>query len=330
MTAFPRTLLGIINQAQQELGLPQSSTIIGNTDPTTVQMLGMAQKTGEEIRDIPEEGWTTMGAEFNLAVTVPTTTTGNTTLNSPIITGIPSTSGLAANAWVVTGSTIPTAARIKSVDSSSQVTMTMVATGAATATPLVFAQDTYALSSDFRGPKNRTWWDRTNRWELLGPDSPQMDQWHRSGIVATGPRRHFRMVGRLQGSNPTYRLWPPPAEITAPIQIAFEYFSTDWILLQGGAPLPPAAQTFSSVWVNDTDVPVLDDRAIIDGIKWRFWKMKGFNYKDDRNDWLDLVDRLIARDGAAPTLQLAKRQHPIFISPANVQDGFFPGPVGSS
>jgi len=38
-----RTLLQIVNQAQAELGLPQSSTIIGNSDPTTVQLLAFAQ-----------------------------------------------------------------------------------------------------------------------------------------------------------------------------------------------------------------------------------------------------------------------------------------------
>jgi hypothetical protein len=47
-----------------------------------------------------------------------------------------------------------------------------------------------------------------------------------------------------------------------------------------------------------------------------------------KNDWLDYVNSLIGRDEGAATLNMVKRVNPIFISPANVQDGFFPGPVG--
>jgi hypothetical protein len=333
MTAAPRTLLAIVQQAQMELGLPEASSVIGNVDGTTLQMMACAQKIGEEIRDTPEDGWSTMHVEFDLAVPPPISTTGNITANSPVITNIPSTAGLAANAFsisgpILAGGNLPVAARILSVDSLTQVTMTMEATASGTGVGLLFGQDTFSLPSDFRNYSDRTFWDRTNRWELLGPDSPQMDQWHRSGIVVTGPRRHFRNIGRIQGVNPTFRLWPPPFEIVAPIQLAFEYISTDWICVQGGAGVPPTPQTFASTWQYDTDIPVLDDRAMIDGIKWMFWKAKGFNWAEARQDWLDLVDRLIARDGGAPTLQLAKRVHPIFISPAAIQDGFFPGPVG--
>ncbi len=64
------------------------------------------------------------------------------------------------------------------------------------------------------------------------------------------------------------------------------------------------------------------------GIKYKFWEIKGFNYSNMKNEWLDYCETLIARDEGAATLQLAKRQHPIFISPANISDGFFPGPVG--
>lgn len=327
MTAFPRTLLQIVNEAQRELGLPVAASVIGNTDPTTVQMLGLAQKTGEELRDIPEDGWRSMHVEFNLPVPSAVSMTGNVTKNSPIVSGLATTSVLASSSFMVSGQGIPTASRIISVATNS-ITMSMEATGTSTASTITFAQDTFTLSSDFRFYSNRTFWDRTNRWELLGPDSPQMDQWHRSGIVVSGPRRHFRDIGRLATVNPTWRLWPPPFDLASTLQLTFEYLSTDWISQQAGAAVPPSPPVYVSTWTYDTDVPVLDDRAMIDGIKWRFWKAKGFNWAGDRADWMDLVDRLIANDGASPTLQLAKRVHPIFISPANVQDGFFPGPVG--
>lgn len=329
MTATPRTLLQIVNQAQAELGLPVAATVIGNADPSTAQMLAMAQKIGEEIRDTPEDGWTTMHVEFNLAVSTPITgVTGNTSLNSPVITNVlPNTTGMIAGSHAVSGANIPTAARILSVNGANQITLTMEATGAATSEALSFARDTYSMPADFRSYSNKTFWDRTNHWELLGPDSPQADMYHRSGIFVTGPRRHFRNVGRIPALADTWRLWPPPFEIINPIQLSFEYITTDWISLQGGAAMPPSPPTYASTWANDTDIPVLDDRAMIDGVKWMFWKMKGFAYLDARQDWVDLVDRLIARDGGARNLQLGRPHRSIFLGSHLVQDGFWPQPT---
>jgi hypothetical protein len=320
MSAAPRTVLQIVQAAQAELGLVQSTSLVGNTtDLSAVQFLSLLNTAGEELRDFAEDGWRNMAVEFNLVVNTPITVTGNVTTNSPVITSIsPNTTGIVAGTFMVSGNSIPTAARVQSVDSSTQVTMDMECTSGANGITLVFSQDTYNLPSDYKTTTNRTWWDRTNRWELLGPDSPQMDQWHRSGIVVTGPRRHFRQIGR---SVPTqYRLWPQPSEIINPLQIVFEYQSTDWIMIGG------VSTNTSSVVTSDTDTSFLDDRALIKWLKWLRQQAKGFAYDVMRNDAIDFTDTLIARDGTAPTLQMQKRVHPIFISPSNVQDGFFSWP----
>jgi hypothetical protein len=324
VTAFaPKTCLQIANAALGELGFPQITLLNGNPDPTAVQILALLNKEGEELRDTPEDGWTAMQTEFNLIVNPPVITTGDVALNSAVIQNIPSTAGLTPGNWAVIGNFLPTAARILTVDSLTQITMTMEATGAIAQTPVTFAQDTYTIPADFKAYINRTWWDRTNRWELLGPDSPQMDQWHRSGIVVTGPRRHWRQLG--SSLNNQYRLWPPPVEIVNPIQLVYEYLSTNWVNMTGST----TSTGTNSAFTNDTDTPFLDDRALIDGLKWRFKKAKGYGgWEDDRSDYIDFVDRLIGRDGGAETLSMVKRVHPIFISPANVQDGFFPGPIG--
>ena len=169
-------------------------------------------------------------------------------------------------------------------------------------------------------------WDRTNRWELLGPDSPQMDQWHRSGIVVTGPRRHFRQLGAGGTSNESlnnFRIWPPPIEIIAPLQLVFEYLSNAAVNSLG------QGINYALKFTNDADTTLLDEQALIMGIKWMFWEIKGFgSYATLQSRWVDYVDRLAARDGAAPTLSVVKRVNPIFLSSSNVQDGFFPGPIG--
>jgi hypothetical protein len=254
---------------------------------------------------------------------VPTNTTGDLLPQSPVIQNIPTTSGLQPNYWQVSGPGIPVAARIQSVDSPTQITMDMENTNT-TLVPgaeIQFAKDTYPMPVGFDWFNNRTMWDRTNRWELLGPDSPQMDQWHRSGIVATGPRRHFRQLGPYAN---TFRIWPAPAEITSPLQLVFEYLSIAAVNVNG------AGTAYAQYFVNDDDTPLLDDQAIIMGIKWMFWEVKGFGaYATLQSRWVDYVERLAARDGAAPTLQVVRRHPSILLNQSNVQDGFWPGNSGS-
>lgn len=334
MPQTPLTLLQIINRAQAELGLPQSATIVNNTDPTTVQMFALANRCLDELRRCNEGGWTALQFEYDLVVPVPINTTGDLlTQYTNMISNIPDTSGINVppSYWTVAGNEIPQGARLLTVNDANTVTMTMEATNAdfpLNDQEIQFAQDTFPEPLGFDWFQNRTMWDRTNRWELIGPDSPQIDQWHRSGIVVTGPRRHFRQVGPgIAGVGDNFRIWPPPLELTSPLQLVFEYMSTNSIVVHGVVTNP----TYAEFFANDDDFSLLDDQAIIMGIKWMFWEIKGMgSYATMQGRWVDYVDRLIGRDGAAQTLQLSKRVAPIFLSPANVQDGFFPGPLGQT
>lgn len=309
------TLLQIIQAVTGELGLVQPSVVVGATDLQTTQLYNLCNRTGDSLKR--DHDWTVLQTLFTLDVTAPIVTTGNTSNGSAILTNIPSTAGIVAGTYVVTGSNIPVAARVLSVDSATQVTMDMVATGNATATTLTFAKDTYPENADFDRFLNGTAWDRTNRWALLGPDSPQLDEYHRSGIVTTGPRRHFRQVGNLTAG--TYRLWPPPATVDTPFQIAWEYLSLNWVRVNGGS-------TLAASMANDDDTPLLDSQAIILGTKWRFLEAKGIPTAASMQvEYRDYVAQLIARDGGAPTLNMGRRFEPYLLSPWNVQDANFPG-----
>lgn len=330
---MPKTLLQIVNQVQGELGLPQATSVIGNSDGTTTQMFNLLTGLNTELRRMHK--WTACQWEFVIEVTTALTFTGNVAANSGLITNISpavNTTALAAWTWQVQFPGIPTPSRVVSIPSSTSIQLSLVSTTAQTGVTFQAAQDTYAIPSDFDYLQNRTMWDRTNRWELLGPDSPQMDQWHQSGIVPTGPRRHFRKQNAY--SSGVFRLWPAPFEIAANLQLVFEYMSTLSVATGGNFAVPAAGYNqpanWTSNWTTDTDQPLLDDDLLIKGLKWKFWQAKGFNYSDMKNDWIDYVDEMWARDGARPTLNLVKRTNPIFISPANVQDGFFPGPAGSN
>ncbi len=305
------TLLQIIQTVCGELGLVRPSTVVASADLQTQQLYYLTNREGNELFQTTD--WTDLQNLNVVNITAAITTTGNLSASSGVITGIPTTAGIVANNWVVSGSEIPVAARVISVDSGTQVTIDMEATAAGTGVTLTFAQDTYNIPTAFDRYINTTHWDRTNRWPILGPDSPQIDEWHRSGIVVTGPRRHFRQVGALPAA---YRLWPPPGANEIPWETVFEYVSNTWVLSAGG--------TGKSSFTVDTDTTLLDPQAIILGVKWRFLQAKQFSYAAQQAEYNDYVSRKTARDGGAQTLSMARRPSSLLITSANVQDGFFP------
>lgn len=316
------TLVEIISRAAVELGIAAPAAIFSASNALAIQeLLTLSERELWELGRVRD--WTALQKLFVINLASPTATTGNVTINSAIITGIPSTVGLTAGAMAVSGSGIPTAARLKTVDSGTQVTLDMIATASGTGVALTFAVDTYELPSDFDHYISHTWWDRTNHWMLVGPQSPQFDEWQRSGIVTTGPRRRWRQVGiPTIGANTgrTWRVWPPPTSADTPSALIFEYVSNGYVQHVG----PPV--TWGSTWTHDTDRPVLDSQAIILGTKWRFRQMHYLDYAAMQAEYVDYVSRLRARDGGLPDLALNRRTFPYLITTANVQDGFFPGP----
>lgn len=313
------TLLQIIQAVTGELGLVQPTQVVSATDLQTLQLYSLVNREGDNLRRTHQ--WTALQSQFTLDVTAPIVTTGTVTLGSNTLSNVNFANGVPkAQIYVVSGSSIPVAARVTGVSTAGgTVSMDMVGTSTVTGTTLTFAQDTYPGPTDYDFTINKTSWDRTNRWELIGPDSPQIDQWHRSGIVTVGPRRHFRWIGDNPGGN--YRLWPPPNTGDTPFQIAWEYISLNWC--------ESASGTGQTSMIADTDTPFLDSQAIILGVKWRFLQAKGFpTAASMQTEYIDYVQQLIARDGGAPTLSMRRRVYPLFITPANVPDGFWPGPTG--
>ena len=64
---------------------------------------------------------------------------------------------------------------------------------------------------------------------------------------------------------------------------------------------------------------------MVEGLKWRFYAAKGFDFATQLALWNRQTDIAIARDGGSPVLNMTRRRYPMLISPANVQDGNFPG-----
>lgn len=307
-----QTLLQLVQRARAELGLfPVPSIVVSSSDDTDQQMLYLATALGEELK--LDRDWTALQTEWVITTAGVVTQTGTTTSGSAVITGLSSTAALEEWIFAVTGQGIPSAARIVSVDSATQVTITEKATSSG-AVPITFAQDVYETPTDFARFINRTHWDRTNHWELAGPDSPQMDQWIRSGIVTTGPRKRYRVIGRPEDN---FRIWPPPGSNDSPSTLEFEYISNNWVMAADG--------TTKTAFDDDTDSCVFNDLLMVAGLKLKYFQAKLFDTTSLAANFARIRDTVMASDGGAPTLSTRRKKWPYFISPANIPDANFPG-----
>ncbi|MND34763.1 hypothetical protein D3C80_253850 [compost metagenome] len=309
------TALQIAQAVVDELGLPGITFITNNTNTTARQIVALMNRAGDELYQAHQ--WTQSQNLAVINIGEPITTTGNTTAGSDLINNIPSTVGIVADYFAITGDYLVTSTRVVEVVDANTLRIDQPATQTFVGSDLVIAKDTYARPDDFAWFLNRTMWDRTNRWELIGPVSPQVDEYNRSGVVTTGPRRRWRQVGLPETC---WRLWPPPtAPGSYPATLVFEYVWNTWAKDGTGAPITKMTA--------DTDEPIIDAQAIILSTKWRLWQAKGFEYGAMQAEYLDYVQRLTARDGGAADLSLAKPyQSPVLITPASVPDGFWPGP----
>lgn len=146
----------------------------------------------------------------------------------------------------------------------------------------------YALPADFDRFEDNTWWDETNSWMLIGPVTPQNWQALKSGIIADGVRRYFRISGGEFVVHPT----PTVNGDT----LVYQYISRNWCASSGG--------TGQSEFLADADVGILDEELLKRGLMWRFLKARGKPYAEEYEDYRDLRDKAIARDGGSAILRM--------------------------
>jgi hypothetical protein len=299
-----QTLLELVQNFSLEVGIASPTQVTTSNDVQVLQTLALANRVGHDIsRDFE---WQRLDKEY-IVQTVGTTLTGTTVSGSAVITGISSTAGLTTS-YGISGDNIAPFAQIISVDSTTQVTMNLPATGSSTAS-LVFGQVQYALPSDWSKQIPQTEWDRSNRWPLLGPQSAQDWQSFKSGIVYAGPRLRFRIQGNTLSIN------PPPA---SNLNLAFEYISNGWAVDTTGL-------IYKTKFTADTDTCVFDDSLMILGLKLKWLQTKGFEYDYAQKEYIDYLTICKAQDKSAPKLSLAPASGTVLLTNRNIQDGNFPG-----
>lgn len=294
------TLLQLVQAICGELGIAQPNAVASSTDPQVMQIYALLNKVGADL--VNEWEWQRLNKEYRFNTSV-VTLTGTITSGSAVVTDLSSTASLAANTFMVTGDGIPSDCYIQSVDSGTQVTLDQNATESGTVS-LSFTKTKYALPSDWDRAINRTQWDKTNHWELLGPKSAQEWQYLKGGIVATGPRMRYRIMGNA------FQIWPPA---TTESRLGLEYISNAWVLAADGT-------TYKSQFSADTDTSLFRDRLLITGTKYEFFQIKGFDVTKLSKDYDLELDKEKASDKGAPSLSLSSPSSPMFISPGSIPD----------
>jgi len=284
-----RTFLELMQQAANELGIPEPSQIIGAQDEQSKQLLALAQREGKDFSVLANKngGWQALHKEYTFTTSA-TTQTGTITSGSAVVTGLSDTSLITANTYGALASGITAGSVVLSVDSPTQVTLNQEATASGSVS-IIFGQIAYALPADLEYFVQRTWWDNTYKWELLGPITAQEKQILKYGIIASGPRSKFYIRNNL------FYLNPMPT--TDGSLFAYDYFSNYWCQSSGG--------TAQRLWTADTDTYMLDEDCFIEGIKWRFLRAKGLDYTQEKTDYEMDCQRIMARDAGNRDLPIA-------------------------
>lgn len=298
------TMLQLIQQASAEMGLSVPNSVAGNQTQEIIQLLALLNAVGYELQR--EHQWQRMTKEY-VFTTDYISTTGDLTANSAVVTNIPSTAGLSSYYQLVaTG--INNGTNILTVDSGTQVTLTQPASETLVGTTLNFSQVKYPFPDDFDRLIDRTDWDKTQHWEMLGPETPQQWQWLKSGYISTGPRVRFRPMDNL------FQIWPA---LGAEHSLGFEYQTNLWVATSSTA--QPTLTSFTA----DTQTCVFPDRLMVLGLKLKFFEIKSFDTTALWRDYNAQLSIAKAADAGSPNLSFAPRISTVLIGWENIPDSSY-------
>jgi hypothetical protein len=168
---------------------------------------------------------------------------------------------------------------------------------------LVFGQTKYDLPPDYESITDRTHWDKTKHWEMLGPEDAQQWQWLKSGYISTGPRVRWRILGQY------FQIWPI---MNTQEYLGFEYRSKGWAR--------SSSDEVKNSFTTDTDTTVFDDQIMILGTKLRYWQIKGFDTTALQQEYDRYLNVAKSNDKGDPNLSFAPYPSKVLIGYANIPD----------
>lgn len=164
---------------------------------------------------------------------------------------------------------------------------------------------TYAFPTDIKRWISGTFFDTTNRWELVGPLSPRQWEWLLTWNTESGPFERLRIYNNL------IHLYPTP---DAAYTMVAEYISS-FPVFDGSTGEPKADYT------QDSDVCRFDHRLVVYGIKLKWLASIGQDTTAALSDYKRSLEFAKGSDMPAPRISLVPNGRFPFISNANLPDG---------
>jgi hypothetical protein len=292
------TMLELVQQVTNELGVATPSSVAGNTNQDVIQILALMNANGYEF--LRRHAWRELTKQ-NAFYTQYITTTGTWTTAARTIT-MASTAGLDTT-YQVQGTGINQNTYIVSVDSLTQVTVNQDFSASAAGATAYFQKIKYSLPSDYESLVPRTMWDKSKHWEMLGPEDAQQWEWLLSGYISTGPRIRWRLLGAY------FQIWPG---MSTAEYLGFEYRSKGWAAAADG--------TVKNSFTADTDTCIYPDRLIVNATKLKYFEAKGFDTTAMMRNYLTEMEAAKALDMSSANLSLAPRPGTVLIGYDNIPD----------
>jgi hypothetical protein len=297
------TLLQLVQQASAEMGLAIPNTVVGNVATDVQQMYYLVNAAGNELaREYP---WEALNTEYDWYSQY-TQSNGVIIEGTSTITGVDAAAVAFLNANGASNFQVQGLGVIQSTQVVSASGTSVVINSAATGDgdgEYTFGQVMYTLPNGFDRITDRTQYDKSKRWEMLGPETPQQWQWLKSSYISTGPRIRWRIMGQK------FQIWP----LTSTNEyLSFEYISANWATSTAGV-----GQTSFTA---DTDTCIFPDRLMVLGIKKKYFEIKGFDTSAFQRDYDMQLNIAKANDAGSATLSLAPRVANVLIGWENIPD----------
>ena len=294
-------MLQLVNQVQNELNLAVSTSVAGNPNTDVQQILALMNGAGYEL--LKEHDWQALQVQYRFYTQ--SITANGTTVNGSAVLIMAAGTDLSnvTSQWQLQGYNIPQDTYVVSVDNvSKQIVMSQYATGNGTQS-VVIAQTAYDLPADFETITDRTHWDKSKHWEMLGPEDAQQWQWLKSGYISTGPRVRWRILDNQ------FQIWPI---MNTQEYLGWEYRSKGWARSATGA--------IKNSFTADTDTTVFDDRILVLYTKLKYFQIKSFDTTALMQDYQRFLTIAKANDKGAPNLSFAPYPSKVLIGYANIPD----------
>ena len=292
------TLLQLVQQATGEMGLNQPTQVVGNSSSDVIQLYSLINSVGYEVQR--DHNWEALDKEYRF-YTVYTTLTCTLVEDSVNVTTVESTTGL-SNLYIVTGTGINQDTYVNTVTGAHSLTLSQAATQTGVFT-LYFSQAKYPLPSDWDRQIDRTHYDKSKRWEMLGPTDAQQWQFLKSSYISTGPRIRYRILGGY------FQVWPA---MNTDEYLGFEYMSNQWATSSAGVT--------QSSFLADSDTCIFPDRLMVTALKKKYFEIKGFDSTAFTRDYLQQLSFAKANDSGSATLSFAPVPGSILIGFENIPD----------